>query len=410
MGKRLTILDCNNLWTPDGGGIRRYHLQKITHYRDQDEIKHVFVMPDWRTFTELVGGSVVIEHVEAPLIPGRHGHRAILRAEAFARVLRRHQPDVISIGSPCVLPRLARLASDSLDARPAIVGFWHLDFPGAHAALAFRRMGPLASKAAESMAWRLARAAYSPCDAVFVASRPAGDRLLRHGLDRLFYVPLGVDRRVFTPERRDPGLVENLKAGHQERLTLLFPHRLCRHKGIDTLLAAYRIASQQLPVEPALVFAGHGPESARVEQAARANSHIHLLGHLEDPRELSRWSASCEAGLALSGEETFGLAALELIASGQLLIGADRGAVGEHIRDSGCGMSLPPGDVSRLAEILMRLASSSDRRPTRDGAAYAAQFSWTKCFERERHASLSVLSHVRAGARVPTGFHRILPS
>ena len=41
----FTIVDFNNFWSPSGGGVRRYHLQKMAFYEHQKEGLSVFVMP-----------------------------------------------------------------------------------------------------------------------------------------------------------------------------------------------------------------------------------------------------------------------------------------------------------------------------------------------------------------------------
>ena len=72
----FTIVDFNNFWSPSGGGVRRYHLQKMAFYENlssesEEQVLSVFVMPDSKTFTEKKSASLVIEHVEAFRFPGK---------------------------------------------------------------------------------------------------------------------------------------------------------------------------------------------------------------------------------------------------------------------------------------------------------------------------------------------------
>ena len=38
----FTVVDFNNFWSPSGGGVRRYHLQKMAFYEQQSDALDVF--------------------------------------------------------------------------------------------------------------------------------------------------------------------------------------------------------------------------------------------------------------------------------------------------------------------------------------------------------------------------------
>ena len=57
----FTIVDFNNFWSPSGGGVRRYHLQKMSFYEKQGETLSVFVMPSQTTYTEKRSDGLIIE-------------------------------------------------------------------------------------------------------------------------------------------------------------------------------------------------------------------------------------------------------------------------------------------------------------------------------------------------------------
>ena len=77
----FTIVDFNNFWSPSGGGVRRYHLQKMAFYENLHEkefgVRSVFVMPDSKTFTEVKSDSLIIEHVKAFRFQGKWEYRFI---------------------------------------------------------------------------------------------------------------------------------------------------------------------------------------------------------------------------------------------------------------------------------------------------------------------------------------------
>lgn len=392
----LTVMDCNEFWSPSGGGVRRYHLQKMAYFRalaDRPEtggagIRHVMVMPDARAHTEETGPFTVIEHVPAFKFPGNWEYRLCPSVATLRAVIRKHRPDVIEVGSPYLLPDRIHAALKGLDAEgitPKIVGFWHADFPVTYVERFFGRFGKTAGRWAASLAWAYARRQYNRMDAVFASSRVIIERMRRHGLEDIHYVPLGVDIEVFHPGRRDPPRAESLKAGLPERLTIFFGHRFSEEKGLRTFLAAYPALCARLGHEPAVVFAGTGPDLDRVQAAVRAHAHMRFIGFVRDPSDMACWYASSDMGLALSGWETFGLSIVEALACGQILVAADQGAAREHVERSGAGLTVRVADAAALVDAIDALWRDRASWPewSRQAVAYARTLTWDHCFARQ---------------------------
>ncbi len=388
----LRVLDCNEFWSPSGGGVRRYHLEKLERFKNWEDVHYVFAMPDGETRTETLNANTVIEHVRGFKFPGNWEYRMVLSPFALRRLIAKHRPDIIEIGSPYLAPWLLRIALAGLDFRPRRVGFWHADFPVTYIGRFFARYGRVPGKIAETLAWAYARSVYNRMDAVFVASRLILDRMRRRGVKRLHYVPLGVDTETFRPDRRDEAWREELRAGQADRLILLFGHRFCEEKGLRTFLAAYPLLCRLLDHEPAVVFAGTGPDLDRVQAAVASHPHLRHIGYVGQPRDMARLYASCDIGLMLSGWETFGLAVLEAMAGGMLVIGADQGGTLEHVEASGAGLTFRVGNPASLAQAIASLHGIEDgEQRRRAGRAYAESLTWDACFRREKdlYASLA---------------------
>lgn len=385
MPPRLSILDVNEFWSPSGGGVRRYHLEKMAHFRERTDVHYVFVMPDEHARTEQIGPHAFIEHVRAFKFPGNWEYRLAPPVSALRDIIRKHRPDVIEIGSPYLLPGRVQAALREISPRPKLVGFWHADFPVTYIGRYFSRFGAGTGRAAEALAWSVARRCYNRMDAVLVPGAGIRDRMQARGIRNLHHVPLGVDTRIFTPERRDPARAEELRAGLPERLTIFFGHRFAEEKGLRTVLAAYPEIRRRLGHDPAIVFAGTGPDLDRVQTAVAQNEHLRTIGFVRSPEEMAAWYASCDMGLALSGWETFGLSIAEALACGQILVGADQGAAREHVEHSGAGITVPVADPRALAAAVETLWRKRADWPemSRKAVEYARGLTWERCFEKE---------------------------
>ena len=49
---QLVIVDYNNFWSPSGGGVRRYHLERMKYYKNHPDALLVFVQNDGKTYTK----------------------------------------------------------------------------------------------------------------------------------------------------------------------------------------------------------------------------------------------------------------------------------------------------------------------------------------------------------------------
>ena len=391
---RTVIVDFNNFWSPSGGGVRRYHLQRMNFYKHREDFLLVFAMPADKTFTEKISDSLIIEHVKAFRFPGNWEYRFIWKQSSIRPVLEKYKPDVIEVGSPYILPRAVSKAAEHLEKRALLTGFWHADFPVTYVRRYFEKLHlHRLAKVAEKLAFAYARRSFGGYGKIQISAHEVLDRLARNGFaeERLAWIPLGCDIEMFQPGKRDEALVEELKDGDPGRLTIFFPHRFCDEKGLRLLLEAYPLITYKLKSGPAILFAGTGPDLPRVEEACKKYPHIHYKGFVKSTEEMARWYASCEMGFALSGWETFGLSILECLACGNALVGAATGAAVEHVRESGAGVILRERTPEALAEAVAELRSKDRGELSRKARAYAEKFSWNDCFERQRSLYLEAL-------------------
>lgn len=385
----FTIVDFNNFWSPSGGGVRRYHLQKMAFYENlssetTDQVLSVFVMPDSKTFTEKKSDSLVIEHVEAFRFPGKWEYRFLWKPSQIEPVLAKYKPQVIEVGSPYLLPTMVRRAAKKIVPEAVLLSFWHADFPITYVQRPVaNKFGKALGNLSKNVAFWYARQEFKHFNGIQVSCNEVLRRLDRHKLPTSHWIPLGCDIQMFSPTKRDEALVQKLKDGNPDRLTIFFPHRFCEEKGIELLLGAYPILCEKLGCEPALVFAGTGPYLPQVQEAVEKCPHIQYAGFISSIDEMARHYASVDLGLALSGWETFGLSILESMACGNAQIGASTGAAAEHIRESGAGVVLKERTPQALADAIVELYHSDMAAMKQKARVYAEKFSWADCFKRQ---------------------------
>mgnify|MGYP003353545543 FL=1 len=122
---KLRICDVNDLFSLTGGGVRRYHLEKLRYLSKRDDLEYHLLLPSDRAGVE-VHGNARLHHV--PAVPlGKSGYRLMWNPLRLRRILRQIKPDVVEVGSWHLAPDYVRWAVRGLNTR--VVGFWHANYP-----------------------------------------------------------------------------------------------------------------------------------------------------------------------------------------------------------------------------------------------------------------------------------------
>lgn len=148
-----------------------------------------------------------------------------------------------------------------------------------------------------------------------------------------------------------------------------FAGRLVPGKGADHLISAFAQVRERLPAK--LLFAGDGPERARLDGLARdagLAADIEFLGVVEDVGAL--WSR-CDVAVFPSQTlpESFGLAALEAMSSCKPVVATSVGALSELVVDGATGTIVQPGDTAGLAAALVAYGKDPGLRHRHGSAA-----------------------------------------
>jgi N-acetyl-alpha-D-glucosaminyl L-malate synthase BshA len=124
-----------------------------------------------------------------------------------------------------------------------------------------------------------------------------------------------------------------------------------------------RIFAKANAVVPSvLVMIGDGPDRPAAEEEARAlgvESSVYFLGKIDAVAPLL---ASADIFLLPSQSESFGLSALEALASGVPVIASDTGGLPEVVKHDVTGLLYPVGDIDGMSAGVISLLQDSARR------------------------------------------------
>ncbi len=126
-------------------------------------------------------------------------------------------------------------------------------------------------------------------------------------------------------------------------------------KRVMDVLGVFEIASKKVPSK--LLMIGDGPERSKAEAYCREHDlrdRVLFLGNVPNLEEVL---SSCDLFLLPSETESFGMSALEALASEVPVIATRAGGLPELIVDGEVGFLLPVGDIEAMAERAIEILS-----------------------------------------------------
>lgn len=356
----MKLLDVTEFYSPSGGGVRTYLSEKCRWLATHSDWEHVVVVPGSHDAESRWAQSHVYS-LSGPAVPASPGYHFLVAGRKLAAIVRRERPDVMEVGSPYLAPWLVRRAARGSGTR--LVAYMH-ENPRLYAA---RARGLIA---------RYLRAAHRGFDLAVAASET---NLAGLGVPRTAVVPLGVDTALFHPARRDPTWKEEIGATAGQPVAL-YVGRLSAEKGLGVVLDA--LPEIHALTGARLVLIGDGHMRRRLERAARAQPRtLVVLPFQSDRVRLARAYASADLFVAPCPYETFGLAALEAMASGLPVAGVDAAGIGRLLRDEDWGRLYRAGDArdcSRAVRELLALDLPALGRRAR--SVVEQRYGWERTF------------------------------
>ena len=300
----------------------------------------------------------------------------MLATRSTSRIVAHERPDLIEVGSAWCAPWLVHLATRRLDV--PTVWFYHSNFPRVIAP--WPATAGSVRRAASRLAWTYVRRLSRLVNATLAPSDFVAGELQREGVERVRRVTLGVELDRFHPRRRAYAAETRRSFGLPEGPLALFVGRFAREKELDLLLEAWPTVQQRTGAR--LVLIGDGPSRRRFQRRP-GSDRLYWLPFERDRDRLADLLAAVDLYVAPCSLETFGLSALEAIASGTPILTADRGGVAETVTRSGAGAHFKSGDPGSLAETAVQLLSGDLGALGSYGRRYAeAHHGWDTVLEK----------------------------
>ncbi len=363
----MRIAHVANFYGPKSGGLRTAMHQIGAGYLARG---HEFVMivpgpADADEQTEF-GRRVT---VRAPVLPFSGGYRVIVRTGKVRAALRAFAPAAVEVSDRTTLRGLGAWARRQ---GWASTFFSHERADGVLRANVPRVLQPVVPIRALARAHN--RGTHRRFTTVVCTTAYAAQEFDALGLETA-RVPLGVDLETFKPARRDKATRDKYR--DDADVLIVMASRLSREKRPDLAIDAVRmLAAGGLSVR--LVSAGSGAWADAIERRA-AGAPVTFLGFLDGRDSYATLLASADVLVAPGPIETFGLAALEGLASGTPAVVNELSALPEVVGDAGAAAgSTPEGFANAIADALAR-PSKARRAAAR---RRAEEFPWSATVER----------------------------
>ncbi|MGC8647505.1 MAG: glycosyltransferase [Candidatus Micrarchaeia archaeon] len=210
-------------------------------------------------------------------------------------------------------------------------------------------------KYALKYSWKYARYFYNRCNATIAPTLTIKDLLEKKRIRNVSVVPNGIDTKRFNP-KVDGSEIRGKLAGNKK--VILYVGRLSKEKHVEVLLRAMKLLDDNYM----LIIGGTGPSMQHyMSLSARLNlsSKVRFVGFIKDEL-LPQYYAAADVVCLPSTFETQGMVVLEAMAVGKPVIGANKLALKEIIKNGKNGEKFEPGDYTGCARKIEKVINNMD--------------------------------------------------
>ena len=329
------MLDITEFFGETTGGVRTYLLEKARYVQRRPELRQVLVVPGAEDEI-LEASGVRCYRLHGPHIPTQKPYRFMLatRSTSADRGPRAAGPDR---GRQCLVRAVAGASRDARAASARGLVLPQQLSPHHRPAALTARAGHVAPPAA--LAWRYVRRLGRLVQATLAPIRAVVRELERAGVGTSCTCRSAWTWIGSIPTRRARAEETRRRFGLPEGPLAMYVGRIAAEKEIDLLLERVARGGATHRRSPGPGGGGAGAPLAAPDQGREAR---HWLPYQRDRDQLADLYAAMDLYVAPCSAETFGLSALEALASGLPVLSADRGGVPRPSASRGQGASTPP--------------------------------------------------------------------
>ena len=356
----MRIVHLANMYGPRSGGLRTTVNELSRRYAYEGH-EVLVIVPDEQS-KNFRNGNITFTTIKSPRIPLSGGYRIILKTRTIIELVEAFNPDVIELSDRTTMLKVASWAKS---AGIPVYFFAHERVSGVIDAFA----SWLPRKKSLVRYWN--SKTYHIVHRIIATTHMAASEFNELGIDsheghKISIIPLGVDLQRFKPVDEKTNR-ENY---------FLACTRLSKEKDPDFILDIASLMKKR-NINLPIIIAGMGPLFRRMQKRIESEGlNVHLLGFIEDKIHLNQLMQNAICLLAPGPIETFGLAALECLASGTPVICRDSSAISEVISEtSGCSL---PRDPKAWFDQMLNFKEFDRGMLIEQARNRAMNFSWDK--------------------------------
>jgi N-acetyl-alpha-D-glucosaminyl L-malate synthase BshA len=185
---------------------------------------------------------------------------------------------------------------------------------------------------------------------------------LRTDTYKLFGINIDIEviPNFLNPNLIDEDVVREIREEYAPNGTPMLIH-ISNFRPVKRVMDVMEIYKRVNELKPSiLIMVGDGPDRSKAEQFARDNqlNDVVFVGNVKNPMELL---SAADVMLLPSESESFGLAALEAMASGVPVVSSNAGGLPELNRHGVSGLMSNVGDVEEMAKQVLYLIEKEER-------------------------------------------------
>ncbi|MSQ14275.1 MAG: glycosyltransferase family 1 protein [Dehalococcoidia bacterium] len=231
---------------------------------------------------------------------------------------------------------------------------------------------------------RVERLIASKVDRIVAASPQEKDQMVRlygSASARMQIIPCGVDLKEFRPRSKSAA---RRRLGLADKKTLLFVGRIDPIKGVDIMLESVSKLAENYDIQAVIV--GAEPNVTNGKSSGYLEGLVHDMGIADkvtlagsvDHKELPHYYNAADICVIPSYYESFGMVAIEAMASGTPVVASRVGGLQSTVRDWETGYLIPWHCADAFVERIELLLGNEALRLnfSKKGRASVAQYEW----------------------------------